>query len=116
METSTERSRVRAETLRKLADDHALSPNARTTAGEDLCKALAQPEWLGPWCAVTFSPADETVYLYPHHDTVAGAREFAEALLADPSFAELPLEVVNLESGDRQIARIGVLGWDSPRP
>jgi hypothetical protein len=37
-------------------------------------------------------------------------------LFADPSFAELPLEVVNLDSGARLIARLGVLGWDSPRP
>jgi hypothetical protein len=114
MRNSTERSRARATTLRKLADDHGLSPNARTTAGEDLGKALARPERLGLWCAVTFSPADETTYLYPHHDTVAAAREFAEALFADPSFAELPLEVVDLDSGARQIARLGVLGWESP--
>jgi hypothetical protein len=114
MENSTERSRVRAERLRKLADDHGLSPNARTIAGEDLGKALARPELLGRWCAVTFSPADETVYLYPHHDTAIAAREFAEALFADPSFAELPLEVVDLDSGARQLARLGVHGWDSP--
>jgi hypothetical protein len=112
--SSADRSRARAETLRKLADDHALSPNARATAGEDLGKALARPELLRPWCAVTYSPADEATYLYPHHDTVAAAREFAEALFADPSFAELPLEVVNLDSGARLVARLGVLGWDSP--
>jgi hypothetical protein len=116
METNAKRSRARAETLRKLADDHALSPNAPTTAGEDLGKALAQPAQLRAWCAVSFSPADETVYLYPHHDTVAAAQEFAECLFADPSFAELPLEVVNLGDCERRLARIGVLGWDSPRP
>jgi hypothetical protein len=115
METSTERSRVRAERLRRLADDHGLSPNARTTAGEDLGKALARPELLRPWCAVTYSPADETVYLYLHHDTVAAAREFAEALFADPGFAELPLEVVDLDGGARLVARLGALGWNSPR-
>jgi hypothetical protein len=49
MEDSTERSRVRAKNLRKLADDHALSPNARTPSGEDLGKELAQPERLRPW-------------------------------------------------------------------
>jgi hypothetical protein len=114
MENSTERSRVRVETLRKIADDHALSPNARTTAGEDLGTALARPERLGLWCAVTYSPADETTHIYPHYDTAAAAREFAERLFADPSFAELPLEVVNLDNGERRPARIGVLGWDSP--
>jgi hypothetical protein len=111
MENMTERSRARAMTLRKLADDHAVSPNARTASGEELDKALAREERLGPWCAVTFSPADETTYLYPHHDTVAAAREFAEALFADPSFAELPLEVVNLDDGQRRLARIGVVCW-----
>ena len=114
METSSERSRVRARTLRKLADDHGVSPNARTTAGEDLGRVLAQLHRLRPWCAVTFSPADATVYLYPHHDTAVAARDFAEALFADPSFAELPLEVVNLDSGERQLARLGVVAWDSP--
>jgi hypothetical protein len=113
--SSTDRSRTRAETLRKLADDHALSPNARTTAGEDLGVDLAAPDRLGPWCAVTFSPAEETTHLYPHHDTAAAAREFAECLFADPSFAELPLEVVNLDSSTRLVARLGVLDWDSPR-
>jgi hypothetical protein len=116
MDNNTDRSKARADTLRKLADDHALSPNARTTAGEDLAKALAHPQRLRPWCAVTYSPADETAYLYPHHDTVAAAQEFAEALFADPSLAELPLEVVNLDSGERRLARLGVLAWDSPRP
>jgi hypothetical protein len=58
--------------------------------------------------------ADQTAYLYPHHDTGTAAREFAECLFADPNFTELPLELVNLDDGARLVARIGVLGWDSP--
>jgi hypothetical protein len=30
------------QTLRKIADDHTLSPNVHTAAGEGLAKALAQ--------------------------------------------------------------------------
>ena len=115
MQTSADRSRTRLETLRKLADDHALSPNDRTTAGEDLAAALAAPEWLGAWCAVTYSPGHETTYLYPHCPTAAAARERAERYLEDPTFVELPLEVVDLDRGKRQLARLGVLSWDSPR-
>jgi hypothetical protein len=37
-------------------------------------------------------------------------------LFADRNFAELPLEVVNLDDGARQIARLAVVSWDSPRP
>ena len=115
MQISADRSRTRVEALRKLADDHALSPNARTTAGEDLSADLAAPERLGAWCAVTYSPAHETTYLYPHCDTAAAARERAERFLDDPTFAELPVEVVNLDSGERELGRLGVLAWDSPR-
>jgi hypothetical protein len=115
METSADRSRVRLEALRRLADDHALSPNDRTSAGEDLAAALAASERLGPWCAVTYSPAHETTYLYPHCPSAAAARDRAQRYLEDPTFAELPVEVVDLDSGARQLARIGVLSWDSPR-
>mgnify|MGYP001601737324 CR=1 FL=1 len=113
MEKGSEKARARAARVGKVAGDHALSPNDRTAAGEALGADLAGPERLGRWCAVTYSPADETVYLYPHHDTAAAAREFAQRLFADPSFAELPLEVVDLDSGARLVACLGVLGWDS---
>ncbi len=114
MEISADRSRARIERLRRLAEHHALSPNARTTAGEDLGKYLAAPERLGAWCAVTYLLGERSARLDPHHDTAATAREQAEHHLDDPTFAELPLEVVNLDSSDRQLARLGVLSWDSP--
>jgi hypothetical protein len=113
MNTSAERSRTRIETLRKLADDHALSPNARSSAGEDLAAALAAPERLSRWCAVTYLVHEGTAYLDPHHVTAASARERAERYLDDPTFAELPVEVVNLDSAERELARLGVLSWDS---
>jgi hypothetical protein len=115
MDQRTDRSKARAETLRRLADDHALSPNARTATGEHLGKDLSAPERLGAWCAVSYSPADEGVHLYPHFETAAAAREFAACLLEDPSFAELPFEVISLDDGRRQLARLEVVSWDSPR-
>jgi hypothetical protein len=112
MDNSTERSNRRAATLRKLAGDHGVDPQIRSTAGEALSFDLASGP-VGAWSAVSYSPAGEEVYLYPHFETLAAAREFAECLLEDPSFAELPVEVISLDDGSRQIARLGVLAWDS---
>jgi hypothetical protein len=114
MDTSTDRPSRRAATLRKLAGDHGVDPQVRSIAGEALGIDLASDR-LGAWCAVSYSPAGEEVYLYPHFETLAAAREFAECLLEDPSFAELPFEVISLDDGSRQIARLGVLAWDSVR-
>ena len=77
MESSAERSRARVKALRRLADDHALGPDARTTAGEHLGAALSEPERLGTWCAVTWtfpayagasSPARYTRFRSPRRD------------------------------------------------
>jgi hypothetical protein len=46
MQNNTDRSRGRVEALRRVADDHGLSPNAGTDAGEALGVDLASPELL----------------------------------------------------------------------
>jgi hypothetical protein len=53
MKNDTHNSDVRAMALGRLAEDHGVSPRARTSTGEALSRHLAAPERLGRWCAVT---------------------------------------------------------------
>jgi hypothetical protein len=90
----------RREALQKLADEYGIDPHDHnTTAGEDLAEYLLEGERIEQWVAVT--GAGDYVYLYPRYATIGAARSAAFGNVADSLYAEYPLEVVNLDTGER---------------
>jgi hypothetical protein len=114
MDTDNTRTRVRLERLRRLAADHALTPEARTPSGRLLDTDLANPARIDRWCAVVYLLADRRVLLDAHHPSPGSARQRCERGLGEPLPAELPLEIVDLDTGARRLARL-VARWRSPR-
>lgn len=92
-----------------LCDTHALLiGDKRTCAGEDAAvyfqlrhadDAEESPASVEPsrYCAVTF--AQDHRYVYPLYDTLAAAKAAAVEHVGDDIYAELPLEVVDLDTG-----------------
>jgi hypothetical protein len=97
--------------LEALADRHEVERDKSTSAGEDLLEALEAPSQIARWCAVTSSPEHGTTYLYPDSDTAQAAKQRAVCNIANPTFSEAPVEVVDLDSGKSHLAEVGVVVW-----
>jgi hypothetical protein len=99
--------------LRRLAAQHDVLPNTRSTAGEDLLDSLERPEQIKRWCAVTQSSASGFHYLYPRYDTIEQAKDGATRYMEDATYDETPVEVVDLDTGERETADFSVR-WSCP--
>lgn len=104
---------TRRAALQRLAAEHAIQPNARTTAGEDLLDNLEHPGQIKQWCAVTQSSDSGLRYLYPRFESREQAREGATLYMRDATYDETPLEIVDLDTGEREEADLSVR-WARP--
>jgi hypothetical protein len=95
-------------TLEKLADHHEVSTAESTTAAEDLIDYLEDPESIRRWVAVTFAGASVT-YLKADFEDAEQARAYVEGLIEDVTFPELPIEVYDLDTGERIRARLSIV-------
>jgi hypothetical protein len=105
------RAEARKITLERLAEEHGVRPTRQNSSGEDYLAALANPEQLRDWCAVTTSPETGITYLYPHYENAVAAKRKAEEHTHSLTFAETPVEVVNLDTGERFGADLGTVAW-----
>lgn len=89
----------RLNALAKLAQQHAVDRRDQNTSGEDLAGYLDHPETICRWAAVTRSPETGIVYLQADFATSEQAKRYAEENMEDGVYDELPVEVVDLDSG-----------------
>lgn len=101
---------TRKAALEKLAEHHEVSPGENTTAGEDLRDYLAEPKTIKRWVAVTFA-AEHVHYLKAAFESAAEAQGYAGGLMEDMTFPELPVEVFDLDTGERIEARLAAT-WE----
>src|SRR5690348_3770838 len=101
--------RHRMERFKQLIERHAVDLR-HTTAGEDLAPWLDGEVPLPEWVAVTRHGGDYT-YLYPEADFFA-ARRVAERHMLDDIHEEQPVEVVNLDTGERHVPIGALVEWE----
>ena len=88
----------RLEALIKLAEEHGISPRDQNTAGEDLAEQLASPKEIRRWAAVTRSEATRVTYVKTYASRQWAQNE-AASYIADGIWPEVPVEVVDLDTG-----------------
>jgi hypothetical protein len=89
----------RLNALAKLAKQHEVDRRDQNSSGEDLAGYLDHPETICRWVAVTRSPETGIIYLQADFATSEDATRYAEENMEDGVYDELPVEVVNLDSG-----------------
>jgi hypothetical protein len=109
----TKSALARKAALQRLAARHDVLPNLRSTAAEDLLDNLDRPERIKRWCAVTESSASGFHYLYPRYDNREQAKDGATRYMEDTFCDETPVEVVDLDTGERETADFSVR-WSCP--
>lgn len=100
---------ARRTALRGLCDKHGLSPNDKTTAGEDIAPYLANEISIARFAAVTRN--GEIFYVIPDFATFAAAQGRAFEYVNDDIFAEWPVEVVDLDTGDTLVPDFAMVRW-----
>ena len=100
-------------TLERLAERHKVSMAEAGSAASDLADCLVHPDTINRFVVVT--RADKTrTYLKPDFDTLEAARRYADQRIEDPTFPELPVEIYDLDTGERIPATL-VAVWGSPQ-
>jgi hypothetical protein len=102
----------RREALRKLCDRVGLEikPDGPwdTSGEEDIAEFFENSEVpakdIHEWAVVT--QHDEYDYVYPQYDDLDAAIARAEEFVGDSTFGEFPVEIVNLDSGEKFTPRI----------
>lgn len=102
----------RRKTLEALAERVEIELDRPTTAAEDLADYLADPGTIRRWAAITFA-AEDIRYVKADFDAAEEAQDYAAGLLEDQTFPETPLEVYDLDTGERLEARLSVT-WTAP--
>lgn len=100
----------RTTALAKLAQVHEIDRADQNTAGEDLAAYLDDPGSIHNWVAVTRSPQTGVTYLKADFPDAAAAKGYAASNVDDDLFEELPVEVVNLDSGEARRCQL-VARW-----
>jgi hypothetical protein len=84
--------------LTRATERFAIDTSPDTTGGEDLAPYLAGEEPCGIWCAIT--TGREITYAYPTFADAAAASGRACEDILDDIYAEYPVAVVNLDTGE----------------
>jgi hypothetical protein len=101
----------RSRALRKLAQAHEIHRGDRNSSGEDYGAYLDNPDSICEWVAVTRSPEAGITYLRADFPDRLSAKRYAARHIGDDLFEELPVEVVNLDSG-QSISSVLSVRWD----
>ncbi len=89
----------RLSALTKLAESHEIDRRDQNSSGEDLAGYLDHPDTIRRWVAVTRSSETGIIYLQADFADSDEAKRYAEENIEDGVFEELPVEVVDLDSG-----------------
>lgn len=89
----------RLKALKELCEKHYLDPNDQNTAAEDIAPYLDGEEEINEWAAVTRN--NDITYVYPIFDNAEDAKDRATEHIIDDIYSEQPVEVVNLDTGER---------------
>jgi hypothetical protein len=101
MTTTDEQREQRLSRLREVIREHGIvtdTPGVSST--DDLAPYLSGDEPIRRWCAVT--QGGEFTYAYPECKSEDEARSLAECNAADSVWAESPVAIVDLDTGDEQ--------------
>lgn len=97
---------ARRAALLRLAAIHDLDLAGASAGSVALRRWLEAPETIERWVAVTVASADGTVSLTPGFPDAAAAEKAAERYVEEGMYDQLPLEVVDLDTGQSNGCRL----------
>lgn len=89
----------RSAALKALAQAHEIHRSDRNSSGEDYGAYLDDPKSICRWTAVTRSPETGITYLAADFPDALSAEQYAASHIDDDLYEELPVEVVDLDTG-----------------
>ncbi len=98
--------------LVKLAESHEVHRWDNNSGAQDLRRYLDDPETICRWVAVTRASDMLITYLVADFDNCADAKRGAEENIENALHEELPVEVVDLDSGTTIACRMAAVWLD----
>lgn len=114
MKTETEIKADRLKAYRAVLEEFSIDPAEGThTGAEDAAERIegheSGEEPLNRYCVVKFS--GDLSYSYPNYDNLEEAKAFATEDTADTLFAESPVAIIDLDTGERIVPQWESLQW-----
>ncbi len=106
----------RIEAYRHVLKRHNIDPTDMTySGGEDAGEFLSGERLIRRFCAVTRGSELGLMYAVPDYDDMESAQQNSAEYIEDPEYAEIPVEIADLDTSERFEPEITIL-WHKQNP
>ncbi len=119
MSSLTETKDQRQAMLKRIIESHQMELTASYSGAEDIAPFIAGELACAKWAVVTRGGEDRNgfplIYVYAEDDSLGAAVEQASRNCTDDIYSEIPIEIVNLDTGEVLVPQYERLPWVAGR-